>query len=165
MFFNKINRSIDLLYSAVSPIYSGYQHFNGIPPGFWRDEYVQGFTIAFISFPVHHVLPVKLSEPQALKVMAGVVERLSNMNGSRLVEEMFERAAVAEQLSDIESEDKFTSGYNHGLGLAIYNVGYDTKVFPDFFNLEEPEAPDDPAVLSSVLTNFVWKLFPAFDTQ
>ena len=80
---------------AIRPILASYQYSNGIPAGFWQDEFVLGFIGFMISFHVNITSGYKLSTADKGFLLFDVFTTLSNMNGK----------LIAKNYTDLAMED------------------------------------------------------------
>lgn len=87
---------------AMRPLIAIVQSLYGIPPGFWRDDFVLGFMGFMVSFHVNFTSGRTLSTADKGYLLADVFTALSNMNGAEISRDYTHRATLAANNPDFE---------------------------------------------------------------
>lgn len=88
MFFGRNRRkATEHTINSVRPLLGIFQHFNGTPANFWRDEFVLGFIGFMVTFHLNHTSGRQLSKEDKVRSLCDVFTALSNMNGTVIAQQ------------------------------------------------------------------------------
>ncbi|MER8462450.1 hypothetical protein [Mesorhizobium sp. M1396] len=141
--------------SAVRPFVGIFQNLNGIPAGFWRDEYVLGFLGFMISFHANYTSGRQLSREDKGHLLNDVFTALSNMNGQAISEEYVRLATLAHKDSDFEE------GADNAAICAFASIGKMNEQGRPLYEKakEVAAAQDKPNDLGTIVGVLMHKLF------
>jgi len=111
LFGTKKRKAAQAAFEFIRPLIGAFQHSYGIPPGFWVDDFVLGFTGCLIGW-VTKATGLNLSSEEKGYVIADTFTALSNENG----------AALARRFTELSF--KPTSDFDLGADNATLVFGY-----------------------------------------
>lgn len=88
--------------NAVRPIIGIVQNFQGLPSGFWRDEFVLGFVGFMVGFHANYTSGRNLSSEDKGQLLIDVFTALSNLNGAEIARESTRLALQSPKSPDFE---------------------------------------------------------------
>lgn len=86
MFGRNRRKATEHTIEAVRPLIGIFQNFNGLPAGFWRDEFALGFLGFMISFHANVTSGRNLSQEDKGQLLYDVFTALSNLNGRAIAD-------------------------------------------------------------------------------
>lgn len=113
--------------ASIRPLIGIFQHFNGLPQGFWQNEFVIGFVGFMINFHADVTSGKKLSHEDKGQLLCDVFTALSNINGHEIARQ-FIRLTVLDPKSP-----EFEEGADKAAIYAFAMIGKVSEEGRPFF--------------------------------
>lgn len=145
--------------AAVRPLIAVFQYHNGLPAGFWQDEFVVGFIGFMIGFHANHTSGRKLSQTDKGFLLRDVFTALSNMNGQAIGSEFARLAMLKDKSPDFEK------GCDNASVCAFATIGKMNEQGRVYYDQAKEQAKEiavitgSPNDLGSVAAVLLQKLF------
>ncbi|WP_159591521.1 hypothetical protein [Chelativorans xinjiangense] len=151
MFGRNRRKATEHTIQAIQPLIATYQNFSGLPPHFWRDEFVLGFIGVMIGFHGSVTSGRSLSQADKGYLLYDVFTALSNMNGQAIGRDYTRLATQSPKSPDFEK------GAHHASICALASIGKITEEGQPYYEQAEEMAaaqgtPNDVgAIIGSLL--------------
>lgn len=141
--------------AAVRPLIAVFQYHNGLPAGFWQDEFVIGFVGFMISFHANYTSGRKLSQEDKGFLLCDVFTALSNMNGQAIGQEYTRLAMLTDKSPDFEK------GADNAAICAFASIGKMSEQGRVYYDRAKTIAsaqgsPNDLGVVAAVLSQMLF---------
>lgn len=150
MFGRNRRKATEHVVEALRPTIAIVQSFQGLPAGFWRDEFVLGFIGFMISFHATYTSGRSLSQADKGYLLVDVLTALSNMNGQAISRDYTRLATQSPKSPDFEM------GADYAAICAFASMGkMNEQGMPYYERAKEIAAaqgkPDDIGMILAIL--------------